>query len=243
MLMFDSFNTWRSHEMEHRREWICALCGLPCQDKTRATEHILQLHGKRVRGHELDMLLNTSSHLPDEIPAKDCPFCDWSTTLQKRNTTSKSQDLVVPSRRFMKHLGRHLEEFALFVVPLPDLKDDDSDDKGSNAAHVDTMSTLSSFRSAVPSVEDAHANIGLEPGTQANPTSHLAVDQSVLPLAGTQDDLSTSPSIASLETDNVHQSLEDIADTRLALKRESLQEAMNKTVINGGNSFKASAGA
>jgi hypothetical protein len=45
--------------------------------------------------------------------------CDWGVTLRKRNRTPKEDDLTVPSRRFMKHLGRHLEEIALFVVPQP----------------------------------------------------------------------------------------------------------------------------
>jgi len=58
----------------------------------------------------------------------------------------------------MKHLGRHLEEIALFVVPQPDEDQVDSDDIGSNAVHAGqgedsaTISTLSSFDSKRPSV-------------------------------------------------------------------------------------------
>jgi hypothetical protein len=104
---------------------------------------------------QVDALLQTSSRPSEYLKAADCPLCDWSSILRKRNTTSQGQDLVVPSRRFMKHLGRHLEEIALFVIPQPDDDDDEggSEDVGSNAVHVTNMdeggslSTLTNFRS------------------------------------------------------------------------------------------------
>jgi hypothetical protein len=58
----------------------------------------------------------------------------------------------------MKHLGRHLEEIALFVVPQPEEGQVDSEDNGSNAVHAAqdedsaTNATLSSFNSNRPYV-------------------------------------------------------------------------------------------
>jgi hypothetical protein len=77
--------------------------------------------------------------------------------------TSKEHDLTVPSRRFMRHLGRHLEEIALFVVPQPEEDQSDTEDIGSNAVHAAqgedsaTNSTLSSFNSNIPSVASTHS--------------------------------------------------------------------------------------
>ena len=77
--------------------------------------------------------------------------------MRKRNVTSKEHDPAVPSRRFMKHLGRHLEEIALFVVPQPEEDEIDLGDIGSNSVHaaqdedIATNSTLSSFNSDRPS--------------------------------------------------------------------------------------------
>jgi hypothetical protein len=114
--MFGSFNAWRSHEMDHRREWFCLLCNLLHHDKTKAMLHLMHDHGQLAE-HQIDMLLRTSSRPSEHLPADDCPFCDWGIILRERNHTPQEHDLRIPSRRFMKHLGRHLEEIALFVVP------------------------------------------------------------------------------------------------------------------------------
>lgn len=166
MLMFGSLNTWRSHEMDHRREWVCPFCNFACQNEPKAKMHIMHHHGDLAEHHEIDMLLQTSSRLPENLSADDCPFCDWGTTLRKRNATSNDQDLAVPSRRFMKHLGRHLEEIALFVVPQPEEHQKDSDDIGSNAVHAAqdedsaTVSALSSFASGRLSISSVQAQHG-----------------------------------------------------------------------------------
>lgn len=144
--------------MDHRREWFCPHCNLVYHDKLKARMHIIQHYDNSDGHHQADLLLQTSSRLPEYLSADDCPFCDWSATLRKRNIASKEFDLKVPSRRFMKHLGRHLEEIALFVVPQPEEDQFDSDNVGSNAVHAAqgeesaTNSTLSSFNSKRPSV-------------------------------------------------------------------------------------------
>lgn len=151
MLMFGSFDAWRSHEMDHRREWFCPMCNLLHHDKSKARMHVMRHHSELVEHHEIDLLLQTSSRLSENLPADDCPFCDWGMTLRKRNRTPTEHDLTVPSRRFMKHLGRHLEEIAIFVIPEPEEGQRSSGDTDSNAVHAAldehsaTASTLPSF--------------------------------------------------------------------------------------------------
>jgi hypothetical protein len=153
MLMFGSFNAWRSHEMDHRREWFCPLCNLLHHDKSKARMHLMHQHGELAEQHDIDFLLQTSSRPSEHLSADHCPFCDWGITLRERNNAPREHDMTVPSRRFMKHLGRHLEEIALFVLPQPDEEEKSSEDTASNAAHAvldeesATASTLSSFRS------------------------------------------------------------------------------------------------
>jgi hypothetical protein len=152
MLMFDSFSTWRGHEMEHRRQWSCPLCNMPCKDQGITEEHLMRSHNDAVKSCNLDILLRTSSHPSEFLLASDCPFCDWNAALRKRNPVSDGTDLSVPSKRFMRHLGKHLEELALFVIPRPDQEDEDSDTIGSDAVHApknddnESLSTLSSFK-------------------------------------------------------------------------------------------------
>jgi hypothetical protein len=148
--------------------------------------HIIQHHDNSDDQH-VDLLLQTSSRLPEYLSADDCPFCDWSTTLRKRNVTPKEQDLTVPTRRFMKHLGKHLEELALFVVPQPDEDDEDLNDIGSNKVHVsdidgnDSVSTLSSFRSALSAREGAYARFKANPTLQPDVPSSSATGPMLSP--------------------------------------------------------------
>lgn len=150
-LAFDSPVSWRKHEMEHRLEWLCPFCNLRYKDQSDTRKHLIQEHGDIADEHHVDMVLQVSSCLPEFLKASDCPFCDWDRILRSRLDAS-ADNLVVPSRRFMQHLRRHLEDFALFVVPEPELEEVASDD-GSNAAYQDDdhsiLSTVSSFASLV----------------------------------------------------------------------------------------------
>jgi hypothetical protein len=167
--MFGSFNAWRSHEMDHRREWFCPLCNLRHHDKSNARVHLMHHHGELAEHHEIEMLLQTSSHPSENLPADDCPFCDWGMTLRKKNNTPKEHDLMVPSRRFMKHLGRHLEEIALFVIPQPEEEQRSSGDTASNAVHAvldqdsATGSKISNFKSQPSIGASATDEYGEEP--------------------------------------------------------------------------------
>jgi hypothetical protein len=116
MLMFDSSAGWRDHEMSHRRQWFCPICNTPCGDDTETKKHLIESHDDMARGDQLEMLLGVSSRALERLPAKDCPFCPWDDALRKRNPTISDDELVVPSGRFMKHVGRHLEELAMFVL-------------------------------------------------------------------------------------------------------------------------------
>jgi hypothetical protein len=155
------------------------MCHLVYHNKLKAKMHIMQ-HYDNSDNHHIDLILQTSSRLPEFLSADDCPFCDWSTTLRKRNVTPKEQDLTVPTRRFMKHLGRHLEELALFVVPQPEEDDEGSNDVGSNEVHFsdidgnDSVSTLSSFRSALSAREGAYARFKANSTLQPNVPSFSA---------------------------------------------------------------------
>jgi hypothetical protein len=180
--MFDSFSTWRGHEMEHRRQWSCPLCTMPCKDQGETEAHLMRSHNDTVESCNLDTLLRTSSHPSEFLLASDCPFCDWNANLRKQNPVSDETELSVPSKRFMRHLGRHLEEIALFVIPQPDQEDEDSDTISSDAVHApknddnESLSTLSSFRSTL-----SERDIALTPSQSTNPTNMYASRLTVFP--------------------------------------------------------------
>jgi hypothetical protein len=114
--MFDSFTTWRDHEMDHRQQWFCPICDNFCRDDACTREHIIKYHGNLAEGAQLDMLLKVSSRALEMIPASDCPFCSWDKTLLEQGFIFERGELAVRSNQFMEHVGRHLEGIALFVL-------------------------------------------------------------------------------------------------------------------------------
>jgi len=73
-----------------------------------------------------------------KIPASACPFCtEWEVLLRQKNSTRESLDpssvLVVEAREFSKHVAFHMEELALFALPVR------YDDSGSNEGRSDRV--------------------------------------------------------------------------------------------------------
>ena len=64
------------------------------------------------------------------IPASECPLCDYERVLRRRLNPSDdtSKPLTVKFEQFRSHLGRHLEQLALFVLPKSDTMEQLDDD-------------------------------------------------------------------------------------------------------------------
>ncbi|KAK8136420.1 ankyrin [Apiospora sp. TS-2023a] len=73
------------------------------------------------------------------INAADCPLCDYSSTLRHRGYTEEDISHL-PTEKFSKHLGRHLEQLALFILPNGDLteEEDESSDHGRDDGNEDS---------------------------------------------------------------------------------------------------------
>lgn len=59
---------------------------------------------------------------PSSFNAQSCPFCDdWSDALQKKKNPkaqdAETQKISVSAGRFKRHVGAHLEQLAMFVLP------------------------------------------------------------------------------------------------------------------------------
>jgi hypothetical protein len=107
LLTFPNRMTWSQHELtEHRifKSWTCHLCPATFSADATIIEHLQRKHD--LPQHHCTILAATSLMKATESGAvtdRQCPLCmqkGWST-----------------SRRFIAHLGRHLEEIALSVLP------------------------------------------------------------------------------------------------------------------------------
>jgi hypothetical protein len=92
----------------------------------------------------LKALLLQSEEPVDKIRSNACPICDeWESDLNNLNQDAKRQHLnggkdVEPYgtiKQFRRHLGRHMEQLALFALPInksDDLEDDSADEADGN---------------------------------------------------------------------------------------------------------------
>jgi ankyrin repeat protein len=133
--MFENSHTWLRHQLlHHLKEWRCRACNV---DQTLNSlqslkEHYYTQHRLMHKDDDFLHLAQASEVTPKTVSVDRCKFCKWSEFLPK------GVDKVSTSR-FRKHLGSHLEQIALGMVPekyrvLDEREDDDGIDDTSNAA-------------------------------------------------------------------------------------------------------------
>lgn len=140
--MFRSRNEWFAHEIQaHRREWSCPQCETPAFSTTESFEnHLSQAHQIYLGGSQLEALVLQSEEPVDKIAASACHLCDeWETDLLDEKHISRRLFLndgreVEPYgtlKQFRRHLGRHMEQLALFALPMNE-GDEMEDDSANN---------------------------------------------------------------------------------------------------------------
>ena len=125
----DSFATrkaWADHEFSvHRatKTWICNDCAAPFPGKASYREHAYSSHGNVLMRNQLEALVNSAETQVGPSEDNLCPFC--------------SENPGTKSRAFAMHVGRHMEEVALAVLP----RDSEfEDDQGSAGSSIDSSS-------------------------------------------------------------------------------------------------------
>jgi len=145
MRMFRSRNEWFAHELQcHRREWVCQYCQHKAFGSAAAySTHLESSHPTILEGSQLESLLLQSEEPVDKISSTACPLCDeWEANLNNSRQDAKrlllnNGKFVEPygtTKQFRRHLGRHMEQLALFALPIREgdgLEDDSSDDDDS----------------------------------------------------------------------------------------------------------------
>lgn len=187
--MFDSFESWQSHEMDrHRRQWACQLCGVTCKDYDDTRAHLLQFHGDIVGEEQIDIILKASSSAAEHLMANECPFCTLDVRMRKNNSLLDDKEPVVPCKKFMKHLGRHLEEFSLLVFPGSELHGNKSNEGTERvAAHAscgeDIKPPSARSTSILPIAEDSKEkfHINHDPKTNQHQEPRYIAEETWLP--------------------------------------------------------------
>ncbi|KAM3075257.1 hypothetical protein ACMFMG_007299 [Clarireedia jacksonii] len=138
MRMFCSRNEWFVHELQnHRREWACQQCQhAPFSSSSEYEAHLRMNHHIELQASQIKALLLQSEEPVDKVTATACRLCnDWETTVENPKHDSNlnflhGRQLAQPYgtlSQFRRHLGRHMEQLALFALPIAeDAMEDDS---------------------------------------------------------------------------------------------------------------------
>lgn len=126
MLMFKSRREWFNHELNtHRREWQCQFCDCEAlTTKQTFIEHTKSTHADILADHSLHALLLQGEEATEKIGATACQLCDnWEADLVQTSRAQSTSTLPINAlfstiKRFRKHLGSHMEQLALFALPL-----------------------------------------------------------------------------------------------------------------------------
>lgn len=106
-LQFPTRKAWAQHEFDEHRVihvWTCPECDTECSTPELWRDHLRQGHGCTLPRYKLQIAMATAFRCRDKPIAQEvCPLC-----------------LDYPGnslRKFVTHVGRHMEEIALMVLP------------------------------------------------------------------------------------------------------------------------------
>jgi hypothetical protein len=148
--MFGDNRLWLKHQCsEHLTRWQCQYCDDSDQFESYPDfeTHMRKRHSVSSDGDNLQRWARISEVTPTRVPMTACPLCDWTqfyaarldTDKSHRKNTSGSRESVSLDR-YRRHVGSHLEQIALGMLPEDcrvELEDDSNSDGEEETSLVD----------------------------------------------------------------------------------------------------------
>ena len=115
---FRSQHAWFEHELLiHRSRWVCSKCSAVFQSSHDLKEHVNQHHNGLVSKQQLSAFIDQSKRTVESIRSSECPFCDDSWARADLSSSCGDEAVSVNPDQFRRHVGKHLEQVALFSLP------------------------------------------------------------------------------------------------------------------------------
>lgn len=127
--MFLDSHSWIEHEFEsHRQEWCCHFCADFSLSENAFKDHLASVHALKATSQQISILCRAAHRSKQEIGAIKCPVCDeWEKNLHEINPhIPEGHSVPVSREHYRKHVGRHMEQLALFAIP-PHMNEAESD--------------------------------------------------------------------------------------------------------------------
>ena len=96
---------------------MCSECFTNFASSDDLKGHVNQDHSGLVSTRQLTAFVDQSKRLVESIQPSECPFCDDSWAQADSSLASREEVLVVDLDQFRRHLGKHLQQVALFSLP------------------------------------------------------------------------------------------------------------------------------
>lgn len=127
--LFQSRHEWFDHELEnHRREWFCNACQDPFKTRKLLIGHLTQAHPEVGAEIPVEVLADRCERVVDHV--EPCPLCGGE---------------YLP-RQLQTHMGRHMQQLALFVLPnMCDVGESDGEEDSDDRGERTLSSILGSF--------------------------------------------------------------------------------------------------
>jgi hypothetical protein len=135
-LVFESREQWIAHELEHHyQEWWC---DFPHDDRTILifpsqkdfAAHVRITHPTLFSPTNIDFFISRAQRA-SLYPFTRCPFCETPDELKLEKSTVVSYRHLEASKELQKHIGVHLQNFALLAF----LDEDEKEEVQSNASN------------------------------------------------------------------------------------------------------------
>jgi hypothetical protein len=110
--LYKSRHEWFEHErQQHRREWFCDACDRRFPSASSFKQHLTQKHTHAFKSlNEIDVVTERGERATG--PKLTCPFCGA---------------MEISPHLLQKHLGRHMQQLSIFVLPGSDLAEEESE--------------------------------------------------------------------------------------------------------------------
>jgi rubrerythrin len=117
---FSERHAWFDHELQsHRKSWYCSYCKQSATNFHSSQElerHLRDTHRRLYTDAQAADILQASEIAHDKFLASSCPLCDeW--TLHPPPDAAEDAPIFATVAQFRRHLGKHLEQLALFALP------------------------------------------------------------------------------------------------------------------------------
>lgn len=200
-----SRHDWIHHELQvHRREYVCKECDKRCPTRKEASTHLREHYGESTSPSQLNVILEISERQVDVLADKEqCLICGDELTLSA----------------LQAHLGTHMEDIALFVLPAMDEEEESGGSKVSVwVARLESRGSADDVKSDTGSFDFP---ISEDPGGYLqNPTEFAKI------LAG--EEIGYDAKISSWETKSEHDDAEALTYEALKLHEKMLLDRTKK---------------